>query len=197
MSSCLQKLNCKKVLLLLLFFSIFGLNQAKAQCYRITNTANVANPTFTHTFTLTPNVPGTSVTNSHTIRLRTSDTNAWKMTGSRVAITRTSGSGAAADNILDTDVNWSATLVGTGPPVGTASLTGPFIGTTTLNSISTGGGTIIVTGNNRTAATTSCTNATALARYWTLNVTLSTPQDFIFNSGTYIGMITYTLQNGP
>lgn len=176
---------------------IFTSKPAVSQCYTITNTSNTQNPSFTHTFTLTPSVGASGITSNHTIRLRTTDMNAWKLTASRVAITRSSGSGAAAENILDTDVSWSATLVGTGPPVGTATLTAPFNGTTTLNSISTAGGTIIVTGDNRTGSTTSCTNASALTRYWTVDVTLSVPQDFIFNSGTYTGMITYTLQNGP
>jgi hypothetical protein len=182
-----------QILLLLLSFSIFSGNQSLAQCYSITNTSDVTNPSFTHTFTLAPAIGSSALTNMHTIRLRTSDTNAWKLTGLRSAISRTSGSGPVGENILDTDVGWSATITPVGPPTGTATLTAPFNGATTLNSISTGGGTVIVTGNNRSF--TSCTNAMGLARYWTLDVTLSTPQDLIFNSGSYTGMITYTLSN--
>lgn len=184
--------SIKKVFCVLCFFLAFNLRPALSQCYTVTNTSNTQNPSFTHTFSITPSVGAASITNMHTVRLRTSDTNAWKLTGSRVAITRTSGSGAAADDIKDTDVSWSATLTPTSV-TGTASLTAPFNGATTLNSISTAGGTIIVSGNNRSFS--SCTNAMGLAAYWTLDVTLSVPQDFIFNSGTYTGMITYTLSN--
>lgn len=187
-------IDYKKLVFLLSAFFILSIHFVNAQCYTITNTSNVASPSFTHTFTLSPTVGASAVTNTHTIRLRTSDTNAWKLTGSRVAITRSSGSGAAADNIKDTDVSWSATLTPTSV-TGTASLTAPFNGTTTLNSISTAGNTTIVSGNG--ISFMSCTNAMGLAAYWTLNVTLSVPQDFIFNPGTYTGMITYTIQNGP
>ncbi len=181
----------RKIIFLLFFLFLFSIQKSNAQCYAISNTSNTNNPTFTHTFTLTPDVGSTAITNMHSIRLRTSDNNAWRLTGSRVAITRSSGSGAAADNILDTDVSWSATVTNVGVMAGnTCALAAPFSGTTTLNSISTAGGTVIANGNRRTS-----NNCTTLGVYWQVDVTLSIPQDFVFNMGTYTGMITYTLSN--
>lgn len=158
--------------------------------YGISDAGTTSNPTFTHTFTLTPDIGSSAMTNTHSFRLRTTDNNAWKLTASRVAITRSTGSGAAADNILDTDVNWSGTLTKVGAGTSTLAFAAPFTGTTTLNSISTAGGTVIANGNGRTNII--CTSA---ANYWQVDVTLSIPQDFDFNIGTYTGMITYTLSN--
>ena len=158
--------------------------------YGISDTGTTNNPTYTHTFTLTPTVGSTAATASHSFRLRTTDNNAWRLLASRVAITRSSGSGAAADNILDTDVSWSGTLTKVGAGTSTLTFAAPFTGTTTLNSISTAGGTVIANGNLRTNVI--CTSA---ANYWQVDVILSIPQDFDFNIGTYTGMITYTLQN--
>lgn len=159
--------------------------------YGISDTGTTSNPTFTHTFTLTPDIGSSAITNTHSFRLRTTDNNAWRLTASRVAITRSTGSGAAADNILDTDVNWSATVTPVSVRAGsTCTLAAPFNGTTTLNSISTAGGTVIANGSGRSNNT--CTTA---GSYWQVDVMLSIPQDFDFNIGTYTGMITYTLSN--
>lgn len=176
------------VFIFLLALIISSCEKAYSQCYGISDTLGNSDPTINQTFNISPDVNPTDVTQSHSIRFRTSNMNGnWSLYVNNAAITRTSTGGPAAEDVKDSDVSYLAALTAV-MVAGVANLVAPFNGATTLASINAAN-TRIVAGSGRSSGSCGAMSGS----YWQLDVDLSVPQDFIFNIGTYDTTINYLL----
>ncbi len=179
----------QRILFLILIISILAFPNKTLACLSITDDFNSPNPIINANFSLQPDISPFTDCWTGVIKIR-SDKNGWRLVATRVGPNPSNVEGNSQDNIMASDITLEIRVqsFGIADPNG-AILVSPFSSQTDLSSIQSG--TFVISGVKKSSNSCSSFNA----NYYKVTKKLCLFRDFIFNTGSYNGQVSYILIN--